>query len=387
MTDRRFPNFLVVAGLLAQPLCAAAQSGGSALALSREISVGTPDGPPEYALGLVDQMAVLPSGGFVLFDLSDTQIRRYDRNGLYVGPVGRSGAGPGEYRQVLGMAMHGDSLLLVYDPGNARIAIFDTAGKYRRQVGLRGSAHFGDKEFFVDALRRISILYARGRPTSAGERWATQYVRYRVDGTVIDSILTRNQSFGMAFHLNTADGMRSSFVDETIFAPLPAGGLATARSTTYRISVEPEGGTKSVIERPSPQLPIEGKERDEWEAWARYNASRPDASGIAKIPRTKPPIRDLFVDHLGRIWVDVYTTAAKQNIPPRPAGDPRPLLTIRETTTYEIFQPSGAFLGRVVLPQASVLLAVHGDRVWVKSEVTRGENVLVRYRVTGLPGR
>jgi hypothetical protein len=357
------------------------------LPLIRELSIGAPDGPPEYALGQIQRVATLVSGTIFVFDAADTQIRRYDLKGRFLGPVGRSGAGPGEYRQVLGMAMHGDSLLLVYDPANARISIFDTTGRYQRQIGLRRGAFYGAKEFFVDATGRIYVRYGAGRPLGPGQPIPSQYVRFRLDGTVLDSLPIPNETAASAFVLMTSDGPRWSFTDQAVFAPLPAGGLITARSTIYRLRLDPDGEAQRTIERPAQRLPVEGPEREEWEAWAQYFTTRPGATGKAKIPSTKPAIRDVYVDPLGRIWVDVYRRAVKQDIPPRPPGDHRPLLTIREPNTYDLFAGSGAYLGRVALPAASVLMDVRADRIWVLTEAAKGEQVLVRYHVRGLPAR
>lgn len=381
----------VVAGLLVAlviPESPTLAQSTKALPLVRELTIGTADGPPEYAFGRIGFMALRSAGAFYLVDYSDNQIRRYDSAGRFQNVVGRSGAGPGEYRQVNGMAVHGDSLLLVFDPANGRISIFDTAGTYRRAIPFNRGAFYGEKAFALDRAGLIYVRASLGGGPREGRAAPSQFVRLRLDGTFIDSLpLPPEGGEGGPFVLITADGARWSFPTRMVYTTLPGGGLATANSGAYRITVSPIGGPSGIIERKVTPIPLTSAERDEWEAFARYFASRPGATQPTPIPRLKPAIRDLFADPLGRIWVNVYTNAVKRAIPPRPPGDFRPLLTIRETNVYDVFNPDGGYRGRVELPPQSLLLGVYSDRIWVRIEAEGGEYILTRYRVDGLGDR
>ena len=355
------------------------------LALVAELKVGQPDGPPEYALGRIEYMAVTATSSFFLFDVSDTQIRRYDAKGQFRGLVGRSGSGPGEYRNILGMELYRDSLLLVWDPGNGRITVFDSSGVYRREVGFNRGNFYGEKAFAVDRAGSIYVRASVGSGPREGAGIASQYIRLRIDGTRLDSIpLPVEGAQGNAFVLITADGARWNFPDRRVYALMPGGGLATASTSAYRITLS-QGGTTRTIERAYTPIPITGAERAEWEAFANYFARRDGGtSPPATIPRVKPALRDLFFDAAGRLWVNVYTRAEKRVIPPRPKGDERPLLTIREVNAYELFDPGGTFLGRLELPPQSRLMAVAGDRIWVRTEAEGGDYILTRFRIAGL---
>ncbi len=356
------------------------------LSLTTEITIGQADGPPEYAFGQLGYMAVSAKGNFFLFDFQDSQIRRYDPAGRFVGLVGRSGAGPGEYRQVLGMAVQGDSVLLVYDPSNRRITVFDTSGAYRRTIATPRGTFFGPKAFYLD---QAGLVYVRGGLLNSpmeGFGIPSQYFRMRIDGGIRDSILIPAERGPRAFMLITADGGRESFPQRNIFTLLPTGDLLTANNEVYRFEVRTARFGSHTIERPTTPIAVAGEERDQWEAFARYFATRdPGASQHYEIPRTKPAFRDIFADPSGRIWVNLYTKAGKRKIPPRPAGDVRPLLTIREVNVYDLFDLRGRYLGQLSLPPQSVLMAVSGDRIWVRTEAEGGEHILTRYRINGLP--
>jgi hypothetical protein len=359
------------------------QQNPKPLILTQEVRIGKADGPPEYAFGQLGYMAVTSKGSFFLFDYSDTQIRRYDSSGRFVGLVGRSGAGPGEYRRVSGMAVLGDSVLVVCDDGNRRITVLDTTGAYVRSFPIQRIA-FGPKLFFVD---QAGMVYIRAPVLHDRPSRAVQYLKMGLDGKIRDSIpIPLEVNAGSAFVLLTSDGGRASFPKEDVFTLLPTGDLVTANTGTYRFDVRTARFGSHTIERAIPPIPITGAERAEWEARASYSAARSSPPSPAiEIPRVKPAFRDISADPSGRIWVNLYTKAEKRNIPPRPAGDTRPLLTMREVNVYDLFDLRGRYLGQVTLPPQSQLMAVSGDRIWVKTEAEGGEFILTRYRIGGLP--
>ena len=242
------------------PVLAAAQPPlrSSKVELIKELAVGKADGPPEYAFGRVGPLAATRSGTFFLFDASDTQIRRYDAQGRFQGLVGRSGAGPGEYRYVEDIALHGDSLLLVGDPANARIVIFDTTGRYRRQITFSRFVYLSDNSFRVDNSGRLAVRASLTGGLVEGPNVQSQYLWVRLDGTVLDSLPLPATAIegGMGFVLMSADGPRYNFPVETVFTLLPDGRLVSGRTSAYRITVSGPPGPPTVIERRVPPIPL-----------------------------------------------------------------------------------------------------------------------------------
>ena len=70
-------------------------------------------------------------GRLYIADVRERQIRLFDSAGHFVRTFGRSGAGPGEFRDPVGLAAPGDGSLVVYDPTQWRISVFDTSGAFR----------------------------------------------------------------------------------------------------------------------------------------------------------------------------------------------------------------------------------------------------------------
>ena len=357
-------------------------SWGPNVRLIQELAVGRLDGPPEYALGRIFYAAVEPGGAFYLFDANDTQIRRYDAKGVFAGRVGRKGGGPGEYQYAGGMAVDARGRLVVFDPGSRRISYFGPDGKLLDEMTLNRGA-FND--FFLDSAGRMYFIVGVGGRLMEGPGTQQQYLRLSPEGKVLDSIpfprLTAGTPPMRGFALSTSDGMRYNFIDQNLVAPYLAGGLLAARSLTYRVIVTDGARRVMVIERSQRPVALGGEERAQWLEWADTLQLR-GAGRQYDIPRTKPFVRGLRSDHLGRIWVEVYAEAEKRlNLPEKRPDGGKQILHWRERTTYDVFSPTGQYLGRVALPEETVLLAIQGNRIYTRGRGPDDEERLVIYRL------
>src|SRR5688572_24508441 len=92
--------------------------------LVEEMSIGVADGAEEYMLGDVADIALGRDGTIYVLDRQVPAIRQYDDRGKYIRTIGRSGAGPGEYRSPSGLATMRDGRLLLWDTGNWRINVY-----------------------------------------------------------------------------------------------------------------------------------------------------------------------------------------------------------------------------------------------------------------------
>ena len=359
-------------------------TGAGRIQLVRELAIGTDPSGPEYEFAGIGPAAVSSSGSLFVSvaDGGEMPIRKYDELGRYLGRIGRTGSGPGEYRGVEGMAVVGDTLLVVLDRRNGRVTVFDTGGAYRRSFPAVGTHALKEFAAFNDGT--IAVRAIVGQAPSGRARAALYgFIRYHLDGEVVDSIRVPSDDMESRVMVVRGLGYRRPFQATTVFALLPRGGIATARSTTYRIQVAPDRGPSYLIERDVQPIPLEGRERREWEGMQAMSS----AGERSPLPRHKPFIRDLFADAEGRIWVDLYTEATPRVPEPGPGLARRPEMTMFEHNAYDVFDERGRYLGRVDLPPSSRLLAVRGDRAWVSEEADSGFYVLVRYRLRMPPVR
>jgi hypothetical protein len=274
------------------------------------------------------------------------------------------------------MAVVGDTVLVVYDRANGRVTLFDTLGTYRSSFRVSGGSFWHN--YFAVFLDGSIGVRARARASGPnGELIGSVFVRYRLDGAVVDSLTVPPEEPGGVAIGDPSVGPRWAFPMTTVFAVLPDGGVATAHTSRYRVEVAPASGRRFTIERSANAIPLEGSEREEWEAVVRMVHPRWDVT----IPTHKPFMRRLFADADGRIWVEVYTRANRYGRSADPAIAQRQTLTWEEHNAYDVFDQRGAYLGRVDLAPFSRMVAVLANRVWVVEKAENGFRVLVRYRM------
>lgn len=228
------------------------------------------DGPGAGPLGRIavnsDSSLVAVAEGF-----NRTQVSVYSSSGAFVRTIGRTGDGPGEFRNVMTLATLSDSLF-VYDNIHFRESVFDFAGQVHRSRSVLPrtfrAVPFGDGRLVVNA-----------QDTSPDRVGAYHHV--------IDSAGTTILSFPGAGGRFRADE-----------AALNRRSLARASSSTFwsappnQYVIEHWGLNGELLARLV-------REVDWFEPHRQTNVFRPD------VP-PEPRIWDLFYDANGHLWVLIH---------------------------------------------------------------------------------
>lgn len=344
----------------------------SPVPLQPRASIGQVNGRPEYALGEILFLAGTRAGDVFSFDAQDTQIRHYDARGNFIGLIGRRGSGPGEYQRISGMAIIGDSLLVVCDPSNGRLLLFGVDGKTRGTFSAPGT--FNERnDCAVDdeglVYRSVELPPKdNGCPSrqDRGRGWA--YVRLRggtipVDTLRVPEICRRNP----AFVVETSDGARSSFAAESVSFVYSLGGIVEGFTDEYRFAVRTPNQPLVIVERSAERVRMGREEFDEWTALAAGLSARRPGGTSYPIPRTKPVFRGISSDGSGRVWVHLYVEAEERS------GATSGRLLWKERNVYDVFSNEWRYLGRVELPPEAQLLAIAADLLFTVEKGAHGE--------------
>jgi hypothetical protein len=273
-------------------------------ALRQPRTIVVPDAPscPKCSIELAKVVTLGKSGDSISPDLFATVARSsknryfvapidapgaigiYDQRGTFTGTIGRSGQGPGEFREIAILKMdHADSLY-VFDPANSRVTVYTPELRIARivRIPFAGVVDFAP-------LPKGEIV------VSAGNRTADM--------------------IGVAFHIVSADGLRiRSFgssaapvgprdvLERRRIAASPRGELLATAENRYDLEQWSASGTNTLVlqrrpdwfpprrtgatvnileERPVPIV------TGAWEApnglmWARIDVAAPDWKGTWK---------------------------------------------------------------------------------------------------------
>ncbi|MES2306994.1 MAG: 6-bladed beta-propeller [Gemmatimonadota bacterium] len=321
-------------------------------------------GAGSVEFGSVSSILLGPDGALYVVDQWKSAISVFDTTGRFVRNIGRVGAGPGEYRDPYSIAWMGKSLALL-DPRNARLGLFDSAGNWVTSWPAPGIS--GGQVIRLYRTPPTAWLFAPGHDAFSGT-----FVQYSATGSRASTrVLTLDEPPSQGRRCVRPDSGTNYFSQPfgATLLQIPAGGTirALALTSAYRIAIVGAlGDTLRVISRDTPLAPITDSE---WTAansdWVKFRQEWPTATcdvGEFSRPSAKPPLVHLFIDDVGRLWVERAT----------PTG-PR----------YDIFSTTGILVATVTgLPSSEGIdPTVAGDRIaFVGHDST--DNPMVRvYRV------
>jgi hypothetical protein len=197
----------------------------------------------------------------------------------------------------------------------------------------------------------------------------------------------------------TARGSRassSSAITRTAFSPL--GYMISTRTDRYavdlripRSAVSGPGGSPPTwragdrivsLRRNVARVVMSAAERRDRETYLKAMTSGSRAGSASTVPQTKPPIRNVLVGADGRVWVLI--SVASERYSPRPAersSAPTPVLAWREPVVFDVFEPNGAYVGQVGVPDGAVLSYMRGDVTWGVLRGADGLETVKRWRI------
>jgi hypothetical protein len=373
------PTLVVEADTLGDTLVVRTVSGsewGRPGELVEELSIGVLEGPDELVFGEVRQMAADGIGGVYVFDRQGPTLRHYDAAGQYVQTLGGEGSGPGEYRDAaLGLAVRADGSVLLYDPGNARLNLYDSAGRPTDHWAIQ-SGLYGRQIMALDTAGHVYLRILLGQP-ERNQRWRMGTLHLDPEGQLVDTIPEPP--------FPGTPEETGWFLPRKHWAWSPLGYLVVGVSDEYVFELRRSPSSVLRVEKPYEIVRLLPEERREWEVrneWIRDNRGQFFNQDLPPIPASKPPYAGLYIGQFGRIWVHRHVVA-EHAIPSSssPEVDGPPLVTWQEPTVYDVFSPEGAYLGDVRVPDRVTIHVFRGDEVWGVRRGEFDEEYVVRFRV------
>lgn len=276
--------------------------------------MGAPSGAPSpEEFGRVESVIADAAGDLFVADGMALEIRVFDPEGRFIRTIGRKGGGPGEMEGLHGIAWLAGDTIVVMDFGNARLMLLGADGQHVGQwrwLRLTGSVRFlfngGPREFYAQTFRTT--------PTGGDLATRPTWVRYTPRGP-LDSLdipeADPRPGTGVVCRGNGIGFFGNPHGDRFMTVPVAAGERVVAWSSEYRLAfLDPAGDTVRVVSRTSEPLPMPDSvwapvEEDYREFQGRWRGA--DCEGSIARPAHRPVLRDIFLDHDGRILVEHST--------------------------------------------------------------------------------
>jgi len=361
--------------------------------MAQEIKLVKPAARLTHQFSTIGGVRELADGRVLVADGIDNVVLRADLSTQKVDTVGRSGQGPGEYKAPDGLFPLPDEATMVVDLGNARLSVFDGAGKYRESIPI-AQGQPGRGGFALVLPRAVD---AKGRiyyqPMGAGPRadsgvvvrWDRAAAKFDTIARVKLPPMITNESGGP--NNRNVRQRPMPYPPQDLWIAAPDGRVALVRAPVYRVDWVSASGVRTVGKPiPVTLVPIRDPEKKEYLAEQAANGlsismenvngrismrmsrgratgeddDSPDLTG-AEWPAAKPAASGLLIAGLdGRIWVERSV----------PAGAAR---------TYDIIGPDGAVSAKVTLPAGRRVVAIGARGVYARHVDPDGINYLERF--------
>ena len=376
--------------------------------LVAEATIGDPDAAEdEYSFGGINELEVSEDGRIYVFDRQVPALREYDTSGKYVRTLGRKGAGPGEYTQANGVAVHRDGRVVLWDAGTAHINVYGQDGAFITSWPMPGgSGFYTNSAVFVDTAGNTYARTRIGDPpkdNAGGGRLfgLTGMLKWDRDGKVVDSLAPPPQTVEPQQLIASKGGGTS--VSSIPFSPRhlwiwsPMGYFISAQTDRYAVILSPPGEKVHRIERDAKPVALQSDERAYHEERQTVSMRMTDPAwrwSGPSMPTEKGAIASLAAADDGRIWVAVPQKGERVpegEMPPPPSvrvgtveAPKMPSVRWRDPLVYDVFDPSGEFLGRVAAPPKTSFRTMRGDHIWAVRRDSLDIEQVVRFRV--VPG-
>lgn len=306
------------------------------------------------------------AGTLYVLDAGSQRVHAYDAAGRHLRALGRSGGGPGEFKQAMGMTLAPDGNLWVMDPGNMRYTVFGPSGAVVATRRRQGAAMHPWPGRFDAEGRLWDVADGDG-----GLGTSPALVRLPAEGGT-------GERFPLPPFARPQWSLKNGPVQTQAFIPFtPAlvwaldgeGRVWSGVSSEYRLALhEPGGDTLRIAEVPLPRVNVTGTEREAAARELKWFTDQGGRVDLGQIPRLKPAFTSIEVDDRGYLWIR----------PALPEGAPG--------SVFDVLDPQGRYLGRVTLPvfiDERMPVRVRGDRLYTVLLSEDDVPQVVRFRIQG----
>jgi hypothetical protein len=317
--------------------------------------IGSLDGPDVTVFGRITGVELSTDGRIFVVDGQSSQVRAFLPDGTLAFTFGRSGGGPGEFRDPRGIVRSPAGTLWIMDRGNQRYTEISEAGEllatYPRMVPTFGTNWEG-------RFDHAGMLYDAATLASAT---GTQHLF--IGYTVVQDDILPADTFRLPASTEAAFHVRAPF--GLLYLPVPFApqvswafdgddGVWTGDGESFRVRRQNlRGDTTLVVELDMQRLPVTSFDRQFAVTdltTTLQDVGAPVSIDFGRIPAEHPAFGRLLVDDRQHLWV------ARPDVPHLNREGVR--------STFDVFSPEGVYIGHVTLPLfADRPVAFRGDLV------------------------
>ena len=328
-----------------------ASSEESVLTLTEAFRIGDESAGDSLLFGFVLGMAVDSRGQLYITHDRLKRIRKFSKEGIQIGEIGREGEGPGEFIDMPDVHLGPGDSLYAWDIWASKLTIFSPQDHlYVTSLKPSFSEDGSPRDFLGATDIGLLLQYASGYSPDSDES-DPNFLRIKLvdwSGTVISdsvaqlpqsNLLVRIEELTISFDvLPFGSGGSLAFSTDQVLYYGTTGSIHIT-ALPFRGGQQPEFD----ITVPHTPIPVTQSERQEAIANARDGFQE---MVRARIPEVKPAFKTLVPDDEGRLWIELTQQEGEQ------------------TSTWLVVNKNGLVVGKTSVPQGVRLRVVRGRRAY-----------------------
>ena len=336
--------------------------------LTEDLRIGASGGEAIYQFGRISGIAPLPDGRLVVVDQQAQEVRIFSPGGEHLRTLGGPGSGPGEFGNQAGPALIGvGDTIYIPDLANQRVNRFTPEGEPLGSFALDLSAGF-PIAWQDDGTGRIVSqtrpLNLPGQPADSMDL----FVRRGAGGAITDTLFSVPS--GRTFSFGEGGPSFQFFSPEPVWALVGDSRLLFGMNDAYSLTLYgPDGTPERIIRMAYERRPVtdadQGLITDGMvRLWREFGLSGPQLDAMRAgigFAEFYPAFATVQGGPAGSIWVQhlrlpgEFTAEERENFNPQLGFG---------SSTWDVFDPEGRYLGRIEMPDRFQPLRFVDDRIY-----------------------
>lgn len=336
--------------------------------ITEELRIGTTGGDAVYQFGAITGIAPLPDGRLVVLDQQAQEFRVFSPEGEHLRTVGGPGSGPGEFGNQAGPVLLGvGDTLYIPDLSTQRVNRFTPDGEPLGSFALELSGGIpiawqdDGSGRIVNQLRPLNLP---GQPADSMDI----LVRRGAGGAITDTLMTVPS--GRTFSFGEGGPSFRFFSPEPVWTLVGDSMLLFAVNDAYSVTLYgADGAPQRIIRMPFERRPVTEADRElitevMVDLWRELGLGGPQLEAMRAgigFADFFPAFATLQGGPAGSLWVQHLQLPAELTAEERENFNPQLGFG---SSTWDVFDPEGRYLGRVEMPARFQPVRFVGDRVY-----------------------
>jgi hypothetical protein len=309
------------------------------LVLEEEFTLGAEKDTDEYLFEVISDVTIDSDYNIYVLDNKACMVRVFTENGTHLRDIGRRGQGPGEFEYPVEIQITSDNELFV--AGFRYIIYFSREGNYKRRINVAFNDLSPKLNSQGNIIARTDIL---------GEKIRWELNKYSMEGEKLNTLVEME----IVRDLDKYD----PFYHIIYYTVLPDDSVVWALNKKYELMfINQKDDLFLRVEKDYTPINLRQKSIE-----SIKNNQKKDASRTHIIPKFYPPIRGIFSDDGGRIYVQTFEIDSENLF------------------FFDIFSNEGKYLAKVALK--GFLACWQKEKLYTIEQDANGYEYVKCYKVT-----